>query len=56
MYNEWLKVCNGKTSSDEDIEFLVYLIQNGVPREWFENMFKAARKELRDPHNATLIN
>ena len=54
MYNEWLKVCNGKTSSDEDIEFLVYLIQKyGVPREWFENMFKAARKELRDPHNAT---
>ena len=54
MYNEWLKVCNGKMSSDEDIEFLVYLIQKyGVPRDWFENMFKAARTELRDPRSTS---
>ena len=54
LYSEWLKACNGKISNDEDIEFMVYLIQKyGVPREWFENMFRAARKELRDPSNET---
>lgn len=54
LYNEWLKVCNGKISSDEDVEFLVYLMQKyGVPRDWFENMFRAARKELRDPQTTS---